>query len=125
VTTALLVAGSTWKTSFASTSSYSSVVQSTRLLVKCGQLTCGLFQLTHRSHDDPAVQLIKFNGGQHEGKTLLQCSQHCHKSEFRHVNISAWQRSLWCGQNHHGPFLRATLSEHLLEQWQTWRQKGT
>jgi len=45
----------------ASTSSYSSVVQSARLLTYyCRQLTCGLFQLMHISPDDHAVQLIKF-----------------------------------------------------------------
>jgi len=32
-------------------------------------------------------------------KTKLQLSQRCHKGEFRHVSISARQRSLRCGQN--------------------------
>jgi len=49
------------------------------------------------------------HGGQDEDKILLQCSQHCHKGEFRHVSISAQQRSLRCGQNLCGLFLRATL----------------
>ena len=48
-------------------------------------------------------------GGQNEDKTLLQHSQSCHRGEFRHVSISARQRSLRCGQNLRGPFLRATL----------------
>jgi len=59
-----------WQTPFASTSSYSSVIQSVRLLVKFGLLTFSLFQ-----HDNSTVQLIKFDSGQHEDKTLLQ---HCH-----------------------------------------------
>ena len=38
-----------------------------------------------------------------------KCTQRCHNGEFRHVSISVRQRSLWCGQNLRGPFLRATL----------------
>ena len=49
------------------------------------------------------------HGGQDEDKTLLQRSQRCHKGEFRHVSISARQRSLRCGRNLRGAFLRATL----------------
>jgi len=69
VATTLLVAGSTltfwipWQTQCASTSSYSSVVQSATSLgcsYNCKRLTCGSFQLTHMSCDDHAVQLIKF-----------------------------------------------------------------
>ena len=48
-------------------------------------------------------------GSHSEDKTLLQCSQRYHKGEFRQVSISSRQRSLRCGQNLRGPFLRATL----------------
>ena len=57
--TALLVAGSTltfWIPRFASTSSYSSVVQSAR---NCRQLAYGSFRLAHMSRDDHAVELIE------------------------------------------------------------------
>ena len=60
--TALLVAGPTltfwipWQTRFAFTYSYSSVVQSARLLV---ELCAANFQLTHMSRDDHTVQLIE------------------------------------------------------------------
>ena len=58
----------------------------------CMRLTCGSFELTHMSRDDHAVQLIgHIHGGQNEDKTLLQ---RCHNGEFRHVSISARQRSL-------------------------------
>jgi len=135
VATVLLVAGSTltfwipWQTPFASTNSYSSIVQSTRLLECkekqngkphsnpsfkapgcCKRITYGLFQLTHMSHDDHTVRLIKFRqarqGGQNEDKTLLQRS---HKGEFQHVSISGRQRSLRCGQNLPCFFLGSTL----------------
>ena len=53
----------------------------------CMRLTCGSFELTHMSLDDHAAKM-------HEGKTLLQRSQPCHNGEFRHVRISARQRSL-------------------------------
>jgi len=42
-------------------------------------------------------------------KHCYSAAQCCHKGEFRHVSISAQQRSLRCGQNLHGPFLRTTL----------------
>ena len=65
-------------------------------------------------------------GSQNEEKTLLQPSQRCHKGEFRHVSISTQQRSLQCGQNLRGPFLRATLPDRALERWPTTgRQKGS
>jgi len=49
-----------------------------------------------------------------------------HKGEFRHLSISTQQRSLRCGQNLHGPFLRATLPDRALERlWTTGRQKGS
>ena len=108
--TAFLVAGSTptfWIPQFVSTSSYSSVVQALCCSHNCRQLTYGSFQLTHISHDDHAVQ--SSHGGQNEDRTLLQRSQRCHNGEFRHVSISTRQRSLRCGQNLRGPFLRATL----------------
>jgi len=63
VATALLVAGSTltfwipWQTSFASTSSYSSVIQSATYSYNCMQITCGSFQLMHMSRDDHDVEL--------------------------------------------------------------------
>jgi len=116
VATALLVAGSTltfWIPPFASTSSYSSERKVLGYSYNCRRrLTDSSFQLTHMSRDVHAVQLIKpwsTHGGQDEDKTLLQRSQRCHKGDFRHVSISAQQRSLQCGQNLHGPFLRATL----------------
>ena len=61
--------------------------------------------MTHCSSD----QVRASHGSQNEDKTLLQRSQHCHKGEFWHVSINARQRSLQCGQNLRGPFLRATL----------------
>jgi len=48
-----------------------------------------------------------------EDKAWLQCSQHCHKSEFWHINIIARQRSWGCGQNVLGSFLRATTLQVL------------
>ena len=42
-------------------------------------------------------------------KTLLQRKEPCHRDEFWHISNSARQRSLRCGQNLRGPFLRATL----------------
>jgi len=80
------------------------------------------------SHDDTLLNWYS-HGGQDEDKTLLQCSQPCHKSEFRHVSISAREWSLRCGQNLCGPFLRAALQGQLdraLEQWRTMgRKKGS
>jgi len=64
VATALLVAGSTltfwipWQTLFASTSSYSSVVEIAGCLYNCLRLTRGSFQLTHVMWWH-AVQLIQ------------------------------------------------------------------
>ena len=49
------------------------------------------------------------HGGQNEDRTLLQRSQRCHNGDFRHIIINTRQRSLRCGQNLRGPFLRATL----------------
>ena len=62
-------------------------------------------------------QVRASHGSQNEDKTLLQRSQHSHKGEFRHVSMSARQRSLRCGQNLRGPFLRATLPDRALERW--------
>jgi len=124
VATALLVAGPTltfwmpWQTPFASTSS--SFKAQLGCSYNCRRLTYDLFQLMHMSCDDHAVQLIKFEqatAAQNEDKTFLQCSKHCHKGEFRHVSISAQQRSLQCGQNLCGPFLRATLPDRALKRW--------
>ena len=82
---------------------------SVRLLAYyCRRLTCGSFQLTHMSCDDHAVQLTE-PWWPKRGRTLLQRSQRCHNGEFRHVSISTRPRSLRCGQNLRGPFLRATL----------------
>jgi len=115
VVSALLVAGSsltfwiTWQTPFASTSSYSSVVQRARLLGTIEQhghhVTCAL----NRTSRKLATYNCSSHGGQNKDRTLLQCSQHCHKGEFGHISISARQQSLRCGQNLRGPFLRATL----------------
>ena len=118
--TAHLVVGSTltfWipgQTPLPSTSSYSSIVQSARLLVYllAANLrlisinTCHMMTTLFNCSND---QVRASHGGQNEDKTLLQRSQHCHKGEFWHVSINAWQRSLQCGQNLCGPFLRATL----------------
>jgi len=62
VATTLLVAGSTptfWIPQFVSTSLYSSVVQVLGCSHNCRRLTYGLFQLTHMSCDDHAVQLFE------------------------------------------------------------------
>ena len=76
----------------------------------CRRLADGSFQLTHMSRDDHAVELIEpSHGGPDKDKTLLQHSQRCHEGEFRHISISARQRSLRCGQNLRELFLRATL----------------
>jgi len=74
----------------------------------CRWLAYDSFQLTHVSCDDTLLNWSS-NGDQNEERTLLQRSQRCHNGEFRHVSISTRQRSLWCGQNLRGPFLRATL----------------
>jgi len=61
VATALLVPGSTptfWIPQFVSTSSYLSVVQALGCSHNCRRLIYGSFQLTHKSRDDHAVQLI-------------------------------------------------------------------
>ena len=111
VATAILVAGSTltfWIPPFASTSSHSRVVKALGCFCNCRRLAYGLFQLTHMSRDDTLFNWSS-HGGQDEDKTLLQRSQRCHKGAFRHVTISARQRSLRCGQNFRRPFLRATL----------------
>jgi len=62
----------------------------------CMRLTCGSFELTHMSRDDHAVQLIE-PWRPKQDKMLLQRSQRCHNGAFRHVSISARQRSLRCG----------------------------
>ena len=127
--TALLVAGSTltfWRPQFVCTSSYSSVVQLLGCSHNCRRLTYGSFQLTHMSRDDHAVQINwSSHGGPNEDRTLLQRSQRCHKGEFRHVSISARQRSLQCGQNLRVPFLRATLLDRTLERWRTTGRQRT
>ena len=51
----------------------------------CRRLTCGSFQLTHRSYEDHTVQVRASHGSQNEDKTLLQHSQRCQKGEFREV----------------------------------------
>ena len=56
----------------------------------CRQLTYGSFQLAHMSRDDTLFDWSS-HGGQNKDKTSVQCSQHCHKGEFQHVNISAQQ----------------------------------
>ena len=148
VATTLLVAGYTltfcipWQTPFASTSLYSSIAQSTGFSCNCRWLTCGLFQLTHTSRDQHAVQLINFE----QALVAKTKTKHCHKGEFRHVSDRGqnlcgpfweqhrrWQlycaferwrttgrqrdhnstkRSLRCGLNLRGPFLGATLPCH-------------
>ena len=76
----------------------------------CMRLTYGSFQLTHMSRDDHAVLMIELWWPKLRW-TLLQHSQHCHKGEFRHVSMSAQQRSLQCGQNLRGLFLRVGICE--------------
>ena len=108
VATAHLVAGSTltfwilWQTPFASASSYSSIVQSSRLLVQLQEANLHLVPInahvmwwSRHSID----QVRASHGSQNEDKELLQPSQRYHKGEFWHVSISAQQRSLRCGQN--------------------------
>ena len=91
----------------------------------CKRLTYGSFQLTHMSRDDTLFNWSS-HGGQNEDRTILQRSQRFHKGEFRHVSMSTRQRSLRCGQNLRGPFLRATLPDRALERWRTTgRQKGS
>ena len=57
-----------------------------------------LFQLTHMSRDDTLFNWSS-HGSQNEDKTLLQCSQRCHKGEFRHVSTTVittvWTESSW------------------------------
>jgi len=76
------------------------------------------------SRDDHAVDLIE-PWRPRWRQTLLQHSQCCHKVEFRHVSISAQQRSLQCGQKLRGPFLRATLPMTVRAIADTGRQKGS
>ena len=47
-----------------------------------------------------------------EGKNLLQRSQLCQHSEFRHVSVSERLRSHLCGQNLCGAFVRAVLAKN-------------
>ena len=113
VATTLLVAGSTlafwipWQTSFASTSSYLSVVQSARRLAN------GSFQLTHMSRDDHAVELIEPWRPRRRQNIITALT----------TLPQGWHQ---CGQNLRGPFLRATLPDCALERWPTTRrQKGS
>ena len=98
--TAHLVVGSTltfWipgQTLLSSTSSYSSIVQSARLLVYL--LAANLQLISINTHHMMTTlfncsndQVRASHGGQNEDKTLLQRSQHCHKGEFWHVSINA------------------------------------
>jgi len=38
-------------------------------------------------------------------KIFLKHSQLCHRGEYWHISVSAWQQSRLCGQNLRGPFL--------------------
>ena len=116
--TALLVAGSTltfwipWQTPFSSTRLYSNVVQSARLIVWLWAANLRLVPINAHVTWRPRCSIVQVrasHGSQNENKTLLQDSQCCHKGEFQQVCTSARQRSLRCGQNLRGPFLRATL----------------
>ena len=129
VATTLLVAGSTL-TFWILPSAHTQVLfKALGCSYNCRQLTYGSFQLTLMSHDDHAVQLIKPLRPKQRQNIIKMHSQHCHKGEFWHVSISAQQRSLKCGQNLRGPFLKATLLTTVgstLEQQQTaGRQKGS
>ena len=104
--TALLVAGSTLTfliPQFASTSSYSSVVQALGCSHNCRRLTCGSFQLTHVTWW-PRCSMIELWRPKRR-QNIITALMRCHKGEFRHVGISTRQQSLRCGQN----LLRATL----------------
>jgi len=128
VATALLVVGSTltfWIPPFASTSRTQASFKVLGYSYHCRRLTDGSFQLS-TFHVMSTLFNWSSHGGQNKDGTLLQRSQRCHKGEFRHVNISARQRSLWCGQNLCEPFLRAILPDRALERWRTTgRQKGS
>ena len=93
VATALLVAGSTltfwippWHLPARTHASFKVLGCS----YNCRQLTNGSFQLAHMSCDDTLFNWSS-HGSQNKDKTLLQHLQCCHKGEFRHVSISAWQ----------------------------------
>jgi len=74
-------------------------------------------------------QIQASHGGQNEGNTLLQHSQHCHKGEYWHVSISAQQQLLRCGQSSWAFPERIHCwwqLERMLEWWRTTgRQKGS
>ena len=106
--TALLVAGSTltfWIPQLHLPARTQGSFQALGCSYNYRRLTDRSFQLTHMSRDDQLIEPWRPN----EDRTLLQRSQRCHRGEFRHVSISTRQRSLQCGQNLPGPFLRATL----------------
>ena len=85
----------------------------TALLVAAVATGCNLLvaqarycnSLTHMPRGNHA-QSIASNGSQREDKKLLQRSQPCQHSEFRHVSVSERQS---CGQNLCVPFLRTLL----------------
>ena len=77
------------------------------------------------SRDDHAVQLIE-PWRPKRRQSVITALTTLPQGEFRHVSISACQRSLRCGQNLRGPFLRATLPDRVLERWRTTgRKKGS
>jgi len=105
VATALLVAGSTptvWIPQFLSTSSYSSVVQALGCSHNCRWLAFLIPINAHVMWWCCSIELIE-PWGQNEDRTLLQHTQRCHNSEFRHVRkhqcttaiITMWTESSW------------------------------
>ena len=116
VATALLVAGSTltfwipWQTSFASTSSYSSVIESLGCSYNCTcmWLTCGLFQLMHVTWWPRCTFNWSSHGGPNEDNVIaaLTTLPQGWVSTCKHQCTTVIIR---CGQNLRGPFLRATL----------------
>ena len=82
---------------------------------------CNSFQLTHMPRGNRA-QSIASNGGQKEGKTLLQHLRLSQHGEFWHASVSERQRSRPCGQNLRVPFPRAVLPPEVDRE--QWRPKG-
>jgi len=96
-----VVAGSTltfWIPRFASTNSYSSIVQSAR---NCRWLTYGSFQLTHMSHDDHAVQLIELWRPKRRQNIITALTKlpqgwvSARKHQCTTVITTMWTESLW------------------------------
>ena len=70
------------------------------------------------------AQSIASNGGQKEGKTLLQHLRLGQHGEFWHASVSERQRSRLCGQNLRVPFPRAVLPPEVEESAQAMVANG-